>query len=382
MRCSSTSRTRVRLAAVCAVPLLSTGLGLFSAADAAPLPFDAPVPANATVAIHATGLTYTGLAGPNHVTVNVTGGRFVITDTAPISAGNGCLPVAKGVLRVTCQVPRNANGTVKPFRVNSGAGNDVVVNKTSFGMLADGSSGNDVLEGGSGTDLLSDSFGRDTLRGNGGGDTLDTDLSHKDGLTDTLEGGAGDDDLRAGPNADVLRGGADADTMRGGLGADIFDGGSGVGDTVAYLDNGHNPLDRLVISIDDKADDGLRVLGATANEGDDVRTSVEDVFAGHGNDVIFGSTGANLLSGNLGDDVIIGDKGKDKLDGGPGNDTLAGNQLFGVPVADGAIDTLNGNVGTDGCRVPFPVVEKDITISCENVNQDRAHMARHTGSLP
>jgi Ca2+-binding RTX toxin-like protein len=158
--------------------------------------------------------------------------------------------------------------------------------------------------------------------------------------------------------------------MRGGLGADDFDRGTGAGDTVAYLDNGHNPLDRLVISIDDKADDGLRVLGETVNEGDNVRTSVEDVFGGHGNDVFFGSTGPNLLSGNLGDDVIIGDTGKDTLDGGPGNDSLASNQLFGVPVKDGSIDTLNGNLGTDSCRVPFAQVEADLAISCEIVNQD------------
>jgi hypothetical protein len=330
----------------------------------------APLPANATVAVNATGLTYTGLAGPNSVTVNLVAGKLVFTDTAPISAGNGCGPVAKGVLQVTCQVPKNANGTAKPFRVNGGAGNDRIVNKTSLVMRADGSTGDDVLEGGSGTDVLSDSFGRDTLRGNGGGDTLNTDLSQKDGFTDTLNGGDGDDDLRAGPNADLLRGGPGVDTLRGGLGADDFDGGSGVGDTVAYLDNGHDPFDRLVISIDDKADDGLRALGATANEGDNVRTTVEDVFAGHGNDVLFGSPQANLLSGNIGDDTIIGDRGKDKLDGGPGNDTLASNQLFGAPVADGEIDTLNGNTGTDRCRVPFTVVEADITISCEIVNQD------------
>jgi hypothetical protein len=41
-----------------------------------------------------------------------------------------------------------------------------------------------------------------------------------------------------------------------------------------------------------------------------------------------------------------------------------------VPVADGAIDKLDGFTGTDHCRVPFVNVEADITISCEIINQD------------
>jgi Ca2+-binding RTX toxin-like protein len=76
----------------------------------------------------------------------------------------------------------------------------------------------------------------------------------------------------------------------------------------------------------------------------------------------------NTLLGNVGNDTLIGDLGADTLDGGSGNDTIAGNQLFGA-VADGAIDTLNGNVGTaDFCRVPFN--EADITLGCETIDQD------------
>jgi Ca2+-binding RTX toxin-like protein len=106
------------------------------------------------------------------------------------------------------------------------------------------------------------------------------------------------------------------------------------------------------------------------SEGDLVRTNIENVFAGHGNDVIFGSASGNVLHGNLGNDVIEGGLGQDTVDGGPGNDTLASNQLFGVPVADGAIDTVNGSTDTDYCRVPFVNVEADITIACETVDQD------------
>jgi len=67
---------------------------------------------------------------------------------------------------------------------------------------------------------------------------------------------------------------------------------------------------------------------------------------------MIGNKGRNIFEGFDGDDTLIGDLGVDDLRGGTGNDTLARNQLFGVPVADGAIDKLDGFTGTDRCRVP------------------------------
>jgi len=155
---------------------------------------------------------------------------------------------------------------------------------------------------------------------------------------------------------------------RGGLGADDFDGGLGV-DSVTYLESGHEGV-RLVVTIDTIADDGARKLGETANEGDNVRTSNEVVEGNSGNDTFIGNELSNTLRGQLGKDNLIGGRGADVVEGSPGDDQLAGNGLFGVPVADGSIDTLNGGDGTDYCRVPFFSVETDILISCENVNQD------------
>jgi Ca2+-binding RTX toxin-like protein len=344
------------------LPLLA-GVGLAATAAAAPVP-------NAKAEITAAGLTYTGLGGPNQITVALVDGRFHIADIAPITAGSGCLPSARGVFEVTCQAPLSTNGTIQRFFVNGGAGNDVILNTTSVGMTAGGGTGDDVVTGGSGVDVLSDFAGKDTLRGNGGNDALRTNHGPADGLTDTLEGGSGHDELEAGPNDDVLRGGSGNDTLRGGLGADELDGGSGSQDAVAYLDGSHDAFARLVISIDDKPDDGLRVLGTSSSqERDNVRLSVESVFAGHGNDVIFGSAAANLLHGNVGNDTISGGLGRDTIVGGPGNDTLASNQLFGVPVADGSIDTVDGSTGVDHCRVPFPTVEADL-VACETVDND------------
>ena len=50
---------------------------------------------------------------------------------------------------------------------------------------------------------------------------------------------------------------------------------------------------------------------------------IENVVAGHGNDVVIGNTAVNRLEGRAGDDVLEGAAGADTLDGGPGNDTAA-----------------------------------------------------------
>jgi len=63
--------------------------------------------------------------------------------------------------------------------------------------------------------------------------------------------------------------------------------------------------------------------------------------------------------------------GADGLAGGLGDDSLYSNQFAGVPVEDGAIDTLDGSTAeVDFCRIPFAAVEADVTISCESIDQD------------
>ena len=47
---------------------------------------------------------------------------------------------------------------------------------------------------------------------------------------------------------------------------------------------------------------------------------IENVVAGHGNDVVIGNTAVNRLEGRAGDDVLEGGAGADTLDGGPGDD--------------------------------------------------------------
>ena len=150
-----------------------------------------------------------------------------------------------------------------------------------------------MLNGGTGSDALSDDFGSDVLQGNGP-DALLTDLSRADGSKDALDGGSGD------------------------------------------------------------ASCGQREVNQTTSEGDFVMPTIETVVGNSGNDVLFGNSAANTPIGNGGNDALVGLGGKDTLEGGLGDDQLASNDLFGVPVQDGAIDHLDGGpVRHDYCRVPF-----------------------------
>ena len=79
---------------------------------------------------------------------------------------------------------------------------------------------------------------------------------------------------------------------------------------------------------------GLSISGSAKDE----IFGFESVFAGLGNDVIYGSAAGNTLFGNAGDDFLAGFGGNDSLDGGDGNDVLVGgagtDQLTGGPGAD------------------------------------------------
>src|SRR3954452_3930930 len=98
--------------------------------------------------------------------------------------------------------------------------------------------------------------------------------------------------------------------MSGGAGADRFDGGSSGIDTANYSGR----AEALSVSLNDTADDG------TAGERDDVRTNVDTILGGSGNDHLSGSTGADALRGNGGDDTLDGGLGADVIAGGGGVD--------------------------------------------------------------
>ena len=156
--------------------------------------------------------------------------------------------------------------------------------------------------------------------------------------TDTLSGGGGNDTIRGEGGNDNLFGSDGRDLLNGGIGADEILGGGGK-DTVDYNQRTAN----LTIGLGTAADDG------EAGEGDNVRTDIEIVIGGSGNDRISTNSGRPVeFFGRAGNDTLIGGSGADILDGGAGNDSImgqGGNDI--IQAADGQIDTISGGGGVD-----------------------------------
>jgi Ca2+-binding RTX toxin-like protein len=163
----------------------------------------------------------------------------------------------------------------------------------------------------------------------------------------TLNGGAGNDSLQGGRQVDAINGGDGDDVMAGGASGDIFTGGPG-GDCADY----GSTTTGVTVSLDDVADDGR------PGEGDNVRSDVENIVGGYGNDTLTGSAAANYIQGGGGTDTIYGLGGADTLDGGTGgalpaaknngNDVLWGGDGNDVlHASDLGNCTLYGESGSD-----------------------------------
>jgi hypothetical protein len=155
--------------------------------------------------------------------------------------------------------------------------------------------------------------------------------------------------------------GIDIQTAQPADGADDITGGDGTGDLVSYVSRDAGVT---YTGEDDVANDG------ESGEGDDVRSDVEWVYGGAGDDTLTGTNntngGFNDLRGMTGNDTVYGlagndwldshgSWGKDRLYGGDGNDRLDG----GVGVKPE--DFMDGGDGIDTCRNGRTVR------NCENV---------------
>lgn len=179
----------------------------------------------------------------------------------------------------------------------------------------------------------------------GGNDTVHSSR----GSADTLLGGSGDDFLFTETfRANRLDGGAGNDTLRGGWSSEEFIGGDG-NDTVDYSDHTFG----VSVTLDDLANDGHRnVIFDTAgaptgvdvtpidysSERDNVRSDIENVIGGSGDDNLTGNSLPNRLTGGGGNDLIVGGGSNDTLLGDDGDDTLVGG---------GGNDRLGGGPGDD-----------------------------------
>ena len=211
------------------------------------------------------------------------------------------------------------DGGLGPDRYEGGGGFDTVdYSSRSIRVAAS-------IDGGAndGTDADSDGIGEE-------GDDIRPDI-------EVLIGGLGDDRLVGSDDTgsiegfigkggdDLLRGLGGNDRFQGGSGADIMEGGTGSSDTALYDDH-VGPVD---VSLDDVANDG----NAATSENDNVKSDVEDVWGGPGDDHLVGNNGPNGLNGDAGndhldglggDDVLVGFGGSDFLDGGANADRLVG----------------------------------------------------------
>jgi Ca2+-binding RTX toxin-like protein len=192
--------------------------------------------------------------------------------------------------------------------------------------------------------------------GNGGSDSITLSKS----VPATLVGGAGNDTLTGNSGADILRGedgndslngGGGNDTLYGGVGGDFLGGGSGT-DQVNYADRTND----LTIGLGTAADDG------EAGEADNVRTDIEYVWSGSGNDTLNASNGAAgvTLLGADGNDSLLGSAFNDSLYGGSGNDTMAG---------QGGADYMEGGLGT-GDVVDYTAKTAGVTVGLGTLADD------------
>ena len=164
--------------------LVAAAAGALGAATLAASPAGAvaaPAP-NATAAVVNDRLAVTGGAGNNGLAVSLlSSARYLITDNAPITAGEGCVVAQVPAPRfgVMCRAVQSADGTYLSFKVDLGAGHDRVETTAPSRMSVLGGPGNDTMIGGPSPDSFFDTTGGDTMIGNGGGDSLFAREQHR-----------------------------------------------------------------------------------------------------------------------------------------------------------------------------------------------------------
>ncbi len=253
-----------------------------------------------------------------------------------------------------------------PFanRFTGGMGND----------FFDGATGADRFEGGGNYDTVDYSSRSIRVVGSIDGGANDGTDADADGVgeegddirpdVEWLVGGSGNDRLVASDDSafieglwgkggdDDLRGLGGRDTFRGGSGADVMAGGAD-SDRAFYDDH----IGDVDVSLDDVANDG----NAAVSENDNVRSDVEDVVGGSGDDHLIGDVGPNKLYGTAGVDHLDGLAGDDELYGGDGPDFLDG---------DGGADLLQGDAGSD--NVEYDAYTDPVVVRLDDTANDGA----------
>jgi Ca2+-binding RTX toxin-like protein len=373
-----------------------------------------------TAGADASNNLYFEVSGDKYADIMVKGAQSVAVS---LSAGADTFTAQGGALTASHLAGSSLtslNPVAAALTINGGDGDDVIT----------GGNGDDVINGGNGNDTFKAAAGdgNDTFNGGAGTDKADysartADLTIKmDGTTasgdlganeadligsdvedlvggsgnDTLTGNANSNHIQGGLGDDKLSGGANAgsctndnDTLDGEAGNDIFDQGTvpDCGDVM----NGGAGIDRvdyqgrtadLTISLDTAANDG----DSSVSEKDNVKSDVEIVISGSGNDTITGSPNADILHGGPGNDTISGGAGNDTISGDTGNDILngeVGDDVFAesgtdleytvAELAGAGNDIINGgshdSLGVD--TVDYSQRTNDLTVT---LCMDSAHL--------
>jgi Ca2+-binding RTX toxin-like protein len=279
-------------------------------------------------------------------------------------------------------------GTSVDNSLLGGGGNDTIYGGAGSDSIF-GEAGGDTIQGGAGQDYLYGGLGNDTVdytTFNGGGnydlatgfanltgafiETMNSFENIKTGAgndtiygvagdpnnynqrsgnnisagggNDTIYGSIGDDIIYGGAGDDFILGSAGNDFILGGLGQDFLDGGSGGYDTVDYTTFSGNGIYDLRT--------GFALLTGAFTE---TMLNFESLYAGAGDDFIYGVDGNysspgglvnNQLNGGAGNDFIRGGSGNDYIQGGLGQDTLdGGDNIFETSGDTADYTTFNGN---------------------------------------
>ena len=242
---------------------------------------------------------------------------------------------------MTClalSVSSSAQAKAKPKAFNGktctivGTSKNDKLTGTSKADVICGLGGNDTINGAGGSDTIDGGAGIDILSGGAGNDSIDGGAGN-----DTVNGEAGNDVLTGDAGNDKLNGGLGNDTLQGETGADVFIGGTGV-DVAKYSEK----IKGLTLDIDNRADDG------TAGEKDNIKSDIENIIGGSGNDTITGSSGANTILGGLGNDSISGGLGNDEINSESGNDSVQAGPGDDHIDAGPGTDFVIGGDGDDG----------------------------------
>jgi hypothetical protein len=213
--------------------------------------------------------------------------------------------------------------------MNAWTGNDKFTNTgTVEGWIFMGE-GNDIFTGGAKADFVQDEGGVDVYKLGDGLDQFDAvgGDGSGDGSIDNVDGGA-----NAGTN------------LKLDIYGDVYDAFNAVGDVFINLDS----VARTEVF------SGSSPFAAFTATGTDVGTDIvknfEVVWAGGGNDTVFGNASANYIEGNDGDDKLYGGAGNDRLFGDAGSDVLYGeggrDRLYGGG-ADSSTDYFSFKALTD-----------------------------------